>query len=195
MNLTALEGVRAILKVIGENPDREGLRDTPERVVKALMEMTRGIEKDPAAILSTTFEAGNYDQVIVVAPIHFTSLCEHHLLPFTGHAAVAYLPAPEQEGETVGYRVVGLSKIPRLVDIYARRLQLQERMTKQIADALVENLRPRGVAVLVRAEHACMSCRGVRKTGTKMITSALHGQFSESHKSRSEVFSLINGAW
>jgi len=184
----AKQGVRELLLVMGEDPEREGLIDTPARVVKAMREMTGGYDEDVAKILSVTFDSGQYDQVIVVAGISFISMCEHHLLPFSGRAAVAYLPGKGTEG----YRVVGLSKIPRVVEAYARRLQLQERMTTQIADALAEHLNPRGVAVVIEAEHSCMVCRGVRKPGAKMGTSEMRGTFRERAEARAEVMQLID---
>jgi len=183
----AEHGVRDLLIAIGEDPAREGLMDTPARVVKAMREMTSGYSENIAKILSVTFDSGQYDQMIVVAGISFISMCEHHLLPFSGHAAVAYLPG---KGEC-GYRVVGLSKIPRIVEAYARRLQLQERMTTQIADALDEHLAPRGVAVVIEAEHSCMVCRGVRKAGAKMGTSEMRGSFRDHAETRAEVMQLI----
>jgi len=159
--------VQTLLLGIGEDPAREGLRDTPRRVVKSLRELTSGSHEDIAAILGTTFEE-THRRAITVGPIRFSSTCEHHLLPFTGEAWISYLP----EG-----RVVGLSKIPRLVEAVSRRLQLQERFTDQIAGALQEHLKPRGVAVWVRAHHSCMGCRGVRQLDTQMITRAYSGTF------------------
>jgi len=183
----AKQGVRELLLAMGEDPHREGLLDTPSRVVKAMREMTAGHEEDVAKLLSVTFDSGQYDQVIVVAGISFVSMCEHHLLPFTGHVAVAYLPGKGADG----YRVVGLSKIPRVVEAFARRLQLQERMTTQIADALEAHLGPRGVAVVCEAEHSCMVCRGVRKPGAKMGTSEMRGTFRTLPEARAEVLQLI----
>jgi len=180
--------VITLLKAIGEDPQREGLYDTPKRVVKALREMTSGMREDPAAVLAVTFDGEAYDEVICVGGIPFTSMCEHHLLTFSGKAAVAYLPSKNEGGKS---RVVGLSKIPRVVDIFARRLQLQERMTMQIADALTEHLRPRGVAVMVEAEHSCMICRGVRKSGARMGTSVMRGVFKDDSASRAEVIQMI----
>lgn len=188
----AENGVRSILAAVGEDPTREGLIDTPSRVVKALLDMTSGHRANLPELLKTSFEAGAYDEAVVVAPIAFASLCEHHLLPFVGHAAVAYLPAPTEEGK---YRVVGLSKIPRVVEAFSRRLQLQERMTTQIGESMVQNLDPRGVAVIVRAEHSCMSCRGVRAVGARMVTSAMYGVFRDNPSARAEVLALIEKAW
>lgn len=174
------ENVRRLLQHIGEDPSREGLVDTPKRVVKALTEMTAGYRLDPAEVLGTTF-SDTCDEMIVVSPIEFTSMCEHHMLPFTGRATVGYVPAE---------RVVGLSKLPRLVDLFAHRLQIQERMTNQIADAIEEHLRPRGVGVILSAHHTCMSCRGVRKQGTQMTTSALRGYMKDDPKARAEFLAF-----
>lgn len=159
---------------------RESMAETPTRFVKMLHEISRGYEEDPAAILSKTFKQ-DCDEMIIVKDIDFTSTCEHHLLPFVGIAHVAYIPSGP---------VVGLSKIPRLVDCYARRFQLQERMTQQIADAMVEHLQPKGVGVVIQAQHQCMSCRGVRKAGASMITSALRGDFMEPEV-RAEFLSFV----
>jgi GTP cyclohydrolase I len=202
--LQALQGIRALLRHVGEDPDREGLRDTPARVLRALQEMNSGHSVDVKKLLEVSFDSGDYDEVIVVRNISFTSSCEHHLLPFSGVAHVAYLPAPitgKVEGLVDGqrvllatsqkYRVVGLSKIPRVVDAFARRLQLQEQMTTQIARALMEHLQPRGVAVVCVAEHSCMSCRGVRKAGADMVTSSMLGKFREDIGLRTEVLRLI----
>lgn len=175
----ALEGIRNLLKEIGEDPDREGLVDTPSRVVKAFMEMTSGYTESPKHILSRTFDV-QCDEMVVLKDIHFTSLCEHHLLTFTGKAHVGYLP---------GERVVGLSKMARLVDCFARRLQVQERMTSQIAEAMMEHLKPRGAGVVIQAHHSCMGCRGVRKTEASMLTSSLHGIIRDG--ARSEFLRLI----
>lgn len=161
--------VRYLLRCIGEDPDREGLVDTPKRVVKALTEMTAGLHQDPKAILGTTF-AEAYDEMVVVRNIRFTSLCEHHLLPFDGEAVVAYIP---------NKRVVGLSKIPRLAQVLAQRPQMQERLTQQIAHTLNEVLEPLGVGVLMRAHHSCMGCRGVRQPDADMVTSCLLGAMRE----------------
>jgi GTP cyclohydrolase I len=161
---------------------REGLRDTPRRVLEAFKELTAGYHVDPAALLKAQFERDGYDQVVTVRGIDFTSLCEHHLLPFTGTAAVGYLPAE---------RVVGLSKLARLVQAYASRLQLQERLTQQIATALQEHLQPQGVAVVLRARHACMGCRGIRKPGAEMVTSALLGVFRTENAARAEVLAFL----
>jgi GTP cyclohydrolase I len=159
------EAARNLLRAVGEDLYRDGLVDTPRRVAKAFLEMTSGYRENPAEILSTTFDV-QYDEIVVLKDISFTSLCEHHLLPFTGTAHVGYLP---------GERVVGLSKMARLVHCFAKRLQVQERMTSQIAQALQEHLKPKGVAVIVQAHHSCMSCRGVKQGWSKMITSVMLG--------------------
>lgn len=182
-------GVRALLRAIGENPEREGLQDTPERVLKAMLEMTDGHSVDIAGLLKTSFDGENYDEIVAVTGIDFVSVCEHHLLPFTGLASFAYIPSANEQGNA--RRVVGLSKIPRLVDAFARRLQMQERMTTQIADAFEHNVKPHGVAVLIKAEHQCMRCRGARKVGAKMITSVMRGAFRDSHAARDEVMKLL----
>ncbi len=175
--------VREILLAIGEDPNREGLRETPARVARSFAELTAGNRMDPRSFLKTVF-CEKYNQVVLLRSIPFHSLCEHHLLPFTGHAHVAYLPHG---------RVVGLSKIARLVEGFALRLQLQERLTDQIADAIMEELRPRGTICILEATHACMTIRGVRKPGSKMITSAIRGIFQKNHASRSEALALIYG--
>lgn len=184
----ALDGVRALLRLMGEDPDREGLQDTPKRVVKAYLELADQ-PGDPAVLLDTRFGDVDYptDEMIAVGPIGFTSLCEHHLLPFTGQAWVAYIPSPHGRG------VVGLSKIPRLVEHFARRPQVQERLTTQIADTLVEHLQPRGAACVVRSAHTCMSLRGVRKTGADMVTSVLRGVFKDDATVRAEFLALTHG--
>lgn len=185
----ALDGVRALLRYIGDDPERDGIRETPRRVVDAMLEMTQGVEANVDKLLAVTFDSGNYDEIVSVRRIPFSSMCEHHLLPFTGKASVAYIPA----GEPGKMRVVGLSKIPRLVDVYARRPQLQEQMTSQIADALEKHLKPRAVGVFVVAEHSCASCRGVRKSGMDMATSVLRGAFREDAAARAEVMRLLAG--
>lgn len=168
LHAQAEAAVETLLETIGEDPTREGLQDTPKRVVKALLELTQGYEQDPSEILATVFQEP-YDDIVLVRDIPFSSLCEHHLLPVQGRATVAYLPHGG---------VVGLSKISRLVQAFARRLQVQERMTQQIAHALDEHLSPRGVAVLVEAEHACMGMRGIRTPAT-MVTTEFLGAFTE----------------
>ncbi len=175
--------VREILLAIGEDPDREGLVQTPNRVARSYAELMAGLRTDPKEHLRTVFHE-RYDEVVLLRDIPFHSLCEHHLLPFTGRAHVAYLP----DG-----RVVGLSKLARLVEGFARRPQVQERMTGQIADALMEELRPLGAVCVIEATHTCMTIRGARKPGSVMVTSALRGIFKKNPSSRSEVLSLIHG--
>lgn len=182
----AADAVVRLLEHVGENPTRSGLVDTPERVLRALAEMTAGYRDDPAAILSKVFP-DSYDEMVVVRGVDFTSLCEHHLLAFTGTATVAYIPQ-EDRG------VVGLSKLARLVECFARRLQVQERLTCQIADALEEHLQPRGVGVVVSARHSCMGCRGVRKPGAVMVTSRLRGLMKEDPAARAEFLALARSA-
>lgn len=173
------EAVAALLRVIGEDPSRNGLLETPRRVVKALREMTGGYGEDPAAILSKTFEETS-DELIILRNVEFYSICEHHLLPFYGTASVGYLPGA----------VVGISKLARLVDCYARRLQIQERLTRQIADAIALHLRARGTAVIIKAHHLCMGCRGVRQPSTELITSAMLGTLREDAVTRGEFLQL-----
>ncbi len=175
--------VRRILEEIGEDPDREGLQRTPERVHRMYLELTAGYHVDPARLINGAVFDVDYSEMVVVRDIPFYSLCEHHLLPFFGSAAVAYIP----DG-----RVIGLSKIPRIVEMYARRLQVQERMTQQIADFLMERLVPKGVGVVVEASHLCASMRGVRKPGTVMTTSAVLGIFRRNDKTRAEFFSHLD---
>ncbi len=174
--------VRDLLVAVGEDPDREGLRDTPERVARAYAEMFAGMHVDPAEILTATFDLG-HEEMILVRDIEVYSTCEHHLVPFHGVAHVGYIPGPSG-------RVTGLSKLARLVEAYARRPQVQERLTSQIADALVEGLSPGGVIVVVECEHLCMSMRGVRKPGARTITSAVRGQMRNA-ATRAEAMSLI----
>lgn len=166
---TAEEGVRALLQLMGDDPDRDGVVDTPARVVKAYLELAAR-PGDPAVLLAKQFDVEHTDEMVVVGPITFTSLCEHHLLPFTGEAWVAYVPGPAG-------KVVGLSKIPRLLMHYAARPQVQERLTGQITAALEEHLRPLGAACLIRSTHSCMSLRGVKANGASMTTSSLTGIF------------------
>jgi GTP cyclohydrolase I len=177
------KAVREILEAIGENPDRDGLQRTPERVARMYAEIFRGLGEDPASHLSVTFEA-DHDEMVLVRDIPLYGVCEHHLVPFAGRAHVAYIPGPDG-------RITGLSKIARLVEGYARRPQVQERLTTQIADALVEVLRPDGVLVMMEAEHLCMSMRGVKKPGALTVTSAVRGLFKTNPATRSEAMSLI----
>jgi len=174
--------VRQLLVEMGEDPDREGLLQTPARVQRMYRELTAGYHVDPERLLNRAIFDVDYSEMVVVKDIPFYSLCEHHLLPFFGQAAVAYIPAG---------RVVGLSKIPRIVEMYARRLQVQERMTKQIADFLMERLQPRGVGVVIEASHLCAVMRGVRKPGTIMTTSHVLGLFRSADRTRAEFFSHL----
>src|SRR5437588_1467701 len=173
--------VREILFAVGEDPDREGLLKTPNRVARAYTELMAGLREDPKRHLKTVFTE-RYDEVVLLRDIQFHSLCEHHLLPFTGRAHVAYLP----DG-----KVVGLSKLARLVEGFARRPQVQERLTTQIADALMEELSPIGAACIIEATHTCMTIRGAKKHGSVMVTSALRGIFKENPSSRSEILTLM----
>src|SRR5712691_8473831 len=175
--------VRDMLAGMGEDPDREGLQKTPERVEKALKFLTRGYEQDPCEILNAALFTVTYDEMVVVKDIDLYSLCEHHLLPFAGKAHVAYLP---------NGKVVGLSKIPRLVDLFARRLQVQERLTVQIAEAIQECVNPRGVGVIIEAMHFCMMMRGVEKQNSVAVTSCMLGVFRDQLMTREEFLSLIH---
>ena len=174
--------VRELLIAIGEDPDREGLRETPARVARAYAELLRGIRQRPEEVLTTTFELG-HDEMVLVRDIELWSMCEHHLVPFTGVAHIGYIPGADG-------RITGLSKLARLVDVYAKRPQVQERLTTQIADAMVEILEPRGVIVVIDAEHLCMTMRGVRKPGSKTVTSAVRGTMHNA-ATRAEAMSLI----
>ena len=179
----AEDAVRVLLRWAGDDPTRSGLHDTPARVARAFEEFFKGYAQDPAAILRTTFdETDGYDEMVLLKDIEVSSHCEHHLAPIVGRAHVAYLPQR---------RVVGISKLARLVEAYARRLQIQERMTVQIADAIQEVLHPRGVAVVIEATHHCMTTRGIHKPGTTMLTSRVTGVFREDQATRREFFSLI----
>ncbi|SHK01760.1 GTP cyclohydrolase I [Nocardiopsis flavescens] len=175
--------VREILIAIGEDPDRDGLVETPERVARAYEEQFAGLGQKPGDVLTTVFEAG-HQELVLVKDIELYSTCEHHLVPFYGVAHVGYIPGSDG-------RITGLSKLARLVDIYARRPQVQERLTGQVADAVMEHLNPRGVIVVVEAEHLCMTMRGVRKPGAQTVTSAVRGIFRGSDRTRAEAMSLI----
>lgn len=179
------QGVRLILEGMGENPAREGLLDTPQRVARMYDEIFSGLEANPAELFERSF-GENHTEMVLVKDIPFYSMCEHHIIPFFGMAHVAYIPGKEG-------RICGLSKLARLVDLFARRLQVQERLTSQIADTLVAHLDPQGVIVVIEAEHLCMSMRGVRKPGSKTTTSAVRGAFKDSQKTREEALSLIFG--
>lgn len=182
------DAVRRLLQYVGEDPERDGLADTPRRVTKAWREMTTGYNQDPASILSVQFaqDADHYGGIIALRRVPFSSLCEHHVLPFTGYADVAYIP-----GESG--RIVGLSKLARLVDIYARRLQVQERLTVQIVEALQAHLEPAAAACVIRADHTCMSLRGVTKTAGGMVTSEMRGLFMDDPRARAELMALLEG--
>jgi len=174
--------VRAILDGLGEDPEREGLLKTPERVEKALRFLTHGYDQDPAALLNEALFTVSYDEMVTIKDIELFSLCEHHLLPFFGKAHVAYLP---------NGKVVGLSKIPRLVDMFARRLQVQERLTVEIAEAIRDHVKPRGVAVVVEAMHLCMIMRGVEKQHSVAVTSCMLGAFRDQLQTRQEFLSFV----
>ena len=175
--------VRTLLRWAGDDPGREGLLDTPGRVVRAYRQWFRGYEEDPVAMLQRTFEeVAGYDEMVVLRDIRFESFCEHHLAPIIGVAHVGYIPTD---------RVVGISKLVRLVDAYAKRLQVQEKMTAQIANTLMTVLKPEGVAVVMEAEHHCMSTRGVNKHGVSMVTSTMLGAFREDHRTRKEFMDII----
>ncbi len=175
--------VREILVAVGEDPDREGLLETPDRVARMYAEIFSGLHTDPAIHLQTMFTQ-KHDEMVLVKDIEFSSCCEHHLLPFTGKAHIAYLP---------NGKIVGLSKVARVVDAVARRPQVQERMTEQIADLLMTHLKPRGVGVIVEASHSCMTIRGVRKPGAMTITSSMRGGFLNDPATRGELMSLVFG--
>ena len=177
------EAVRTLIRWAGDDPDREGLLDTPQRVARAWREYARGYEEDPARHLSRTFEeVGGYDEIVLLRDIPFQSHCEHHLAPIIGKAAIAYLPSE---------RVVGISKLARVLHGFARRLQVQERLTAQVADTIWEHLRPQGVAVVIEATHACMTARGVSTPDVMMTTSRMMGVFREDERSRREVLALM----
>jgi len=175
--------VREILLAVGEDPERDGLRETPGRVARAMTEQFGGLLQAPGDVLTTVFDA-DHEEMVLVRDIELYSTCEHHLVPFFGQAHVGYIP--NEKGQ-----ITGLSKLARLVDVYARRPQVQERMTSQIADAMMEILEPRGVIVIIEAEHLCMSMRGVRKPGAKTVTSAVRGSFLSSESTRLEAMSLL----
>jgi len=183
-NQAALEvNIREMLALLGEDPDREGLRDTPRRIASMYAEMFEGLNRDPAEVLAVGFEEG-YDEIVILRDIPFYSMCEHHFMPFHGSAHVGYLP---------NGRIVGLSKLARAVEILARRPQVQERLTTQIADCIENVLDARGVGVVIEAEHLCMTARGIRKPGARMVTSAMRGHFREEANTRQEFLNLIRG--
>ena len=176
------EAVRTLLEELGEDPDRAGLTGTPDRVRRMYAELTEGYHTDPDALLNGAAFEVDYDEMVVVRDIEFYSLCEHHLLPFFGRVHVAYLP---------GDKIIGLSKIPRIVDLFSRRLQVQERITEQVADALMKLLQPRGVLVLAEARHLCMAMRGVEKQHSATATRALRGVYAHDAQARQEILSMI----
>lgn len=180
------EAVKKILEHIGENPNREGLLDTPKRVKKAWEYMCGGYNQDPKQIIQKALFTSSNDEMVVVKDIEFYSMCEHHMLPIIGKAHVAYIP----DG-----KVVGLSKIPRVVDLFARRLQIQEQLTEQICDAINENLKPKGVAVVIDARHMCMEMRGVEKICSSTVTSALRGLFKKEKKTKDEFMTIISSSF
>lgn len=182
---TVAAHMRRIIELLGEDPTREGLRRTPERYEKAMRFLTSGYSQDPAKLLNNAMFKVCYDQMVVVKDIEMFSLCEHHLLPFFGRCHVAYIP---------NKRVVGLSKIPRLVNMFARRLQIQERLTSQIAKAIEECLQPQGVGVIVEARHLCMVMRGVEKQNSQAVTSAMLGVFRENQQTREEFLALVSNS-
>jgi GTP cyclohydrolase I len=173
------------LIAIGDDPDREGLRATPERVARSYAEIFAGLHTDPDEVLQTTFDE-NHDELVLVKDIPLYSICEHHLVPWHGRAAVGYIPGDDG-------RITGLSKLARVVDLYSRRPQVQERLTSQVADAVLKRLSPRGVIVVVEAEHLCMAMRGVRKPGALTMTSAVRGVFKDDPRTRAEALGLILG--
>ncbi|WP_134741146.1 GTP cyclohydrolase I FolE [Nocardioides sp. 503] len=180
----AAAAVRELLFAIGEDPDREGLRETPARVARAYAELTQGLRQTPEDVLTTTFDLG-HQEMVLVRDIELWSMCEHHLVPFTGVAHVGYIPA--ESG-----KITGLSKLARLVDVYSKRPQVQERLTTQVADALMDILAARGVIVVIEAEHLCMTMRGVKKAGARTITSAVRGTMLSDPATRNEAMALIN---
>ena len=183
-NQEEFEGaVTKVLELLGEDPKREGLLKTPSRVAKAWGFLTEGYNEDPKAILNQALFTSSNDEMVVVRDIEFYSTCEHHMLPIIGRAHVAYIP----DG-----KVVGLSKIPRIVNVFARRLQIQEQMTEQIADAIAQTINPKGVAVVIHARHMCMEMRGVQKINSTTVSSALRGLFKSDQRTRSEFYNIIN---
>lgn len=179
--MTPEDAVRRLIRLAGDDPEREGLLETPERVVRAYKELFAGYSQDPATILKT-FTDGVCDEMVVVRGVQFVSMCEHHMMTFTGTAHVGYLPSG---------KIVGLSKLARLVDVYARRLQVQERLTVQVTAALMDYLKPKGAGCIIEASHSCMSCRGVMKQNAVMVTSSLVGAFRDDPRTRDEFLKLV----
>lgn len=177
------KAVRTILTAVGEDPNREGLRDTPIRVARMYCELFSGLHEDPTGVLGDAIFTVNYDEMVVLRDVPFFSMCEHHLLPFVGKAHIAYLPRA---------KVVGVSKLARVVELFARRPQIQEQLTTQVADLLMDKLDPKGVAVVMEATHTCMTIRGVKKPGSVMVTSALRGLFKTDPSTRSEIMNLLH---
>jgi len=177
------EAMTKVLELLGEDPTREGLLKTPARVAKSLQFLTQGYQENPKEILNKALFTTSNDEMVLVRDIEFYSMCEHHMLPIIGRAHIAYIP---------NGKVVGLSKIPRIVNVYARRLQIQEQMTEQIADAINSTIQPKGVAVVIHARHMCMEMRGVQKINSTTVSSALRGLFKSDERTRSEFYNLIN---
>ncbi|MBT4937407.1 GTP cyclohydrolase I FolE [Candidatus Peregrinibacteria bacterium] len=174
--------IKSIIELIGEDPSREGLKETPRRVEAAYKKIFSGYTQKPEDVL-TVFDSEGYDEMIICKDIEFYSMCEHHMLPFFGKASIAYIPDK---------KIIGLSKLPRLIEIFARRLQNQERLTSQVAKNLMEMLKPKGVGVIIRAKHLCMMARGIEKQSSEMISSALHGRFKTDEKTRAEFMQLVS---
>ena len=183
MSEDSKENIRNFLKGIGEDPDREGLKDTPKRVSESWTWLTGGRDEDPRGLIANSLYPADQDEMIVVKDITFYSMCEHHLLPFFGKAHVAYIPKG---------KIVGISKLPRMVELFARRLQIQERLTHEIASTLMNVLNPIGVAVVIEARHLCMEMRGIKKVGSKILTSSMLGAFRKNPATRAEFMSLID---
>ena len=182
MNSLDIEAITRIISAIGDDPQREGLQNTPQRVIRSWDKLYGGYREDPAEVLKAVFVEGSCDEMVILKDIEFYSTCEHHMLPFFGRCSIGYIPSG---------RVVGVSKLARLVEVYARRLQIQERLTTQIADTLVQYLTPKGVMVVMEAQHFCMTARGVEKQDSIMVTSAVRGTFKEETVARSEFLRLI----
>ena len=177
------EAIKLLIEAIGEDPEREGLKETPDRIARAYKEIFAGIDQDPAEYLKKTFSV-DHDDIVLEKDIQFYSMCEHHLLPFFGKAHVAYIP----DG-----KVTGLSKLARTVEVYARRPQLQERMTEQIADAVMKNINAQGAMVIIEAEHTCMTMRGIKKPGSRTVTVTCRGRFKDDFRLRDEVYRMLGG--